>query len=91
MNHAKRKVKRSHSVSIELRSKNSQKLVKGLVEERLGPPTTGQASPRYHSPSDGRAEAALQGTGFQSLDVTKGTGWWTSCVGQSVAAQPLET
>lgn len=52
---------------------------------------TGQASPRHRSPSGGRAAADLLGTGCQSPGVTKGTGWWTSCAGQSAAAPPVET
>lgn len=49
---------------------------------------TGQPSPSPPSQSCGRAVADPRGTGYQSWGVLKGTGWWTSCAGQSVAAQP---
>lgn len=49
-----------------------------------------QPSPSPPSPSCGRAVAYPQGTGCQEWGVLEGTGWWSSCAGRSVAAQPSE-
>lgn len=51
---------------------------------------TSQLSPSPLCQSCGRAVAVLRGTGYQSRGVLKGTGWWTSCAGRSVVAQPSE-
>lgn len=51
---------------------------------------TGQPSPSPPAQSCGRAVADHRGTDCQSWGAVKGTGWWTSCAGQSVVAQPLE-
>lgn len=50
----------------------------------------GRASPSPRSGSCGRAAADHLETGCQSTGVPKGTGWWTLCAGQNVAAQPSE-
>lgn len=50
----------------------------------------GQPSPSPLSQSGDTAVADLLETGCQSSGVLTGTGWWTSCAGQSVAAQPWE-
>lgn len=51
---------------------------------------TGQPSPSPPSQSCGRTVVAPQETGYQNQGALKGTGWWTSCAGQSVVVQPSE-
>lgn len=51
---------------------------------------TGQPSPSPPAQSCGRAVADPQGTGYQGWGALKGSGWWISCAGRSVAALPLE-
>lgn len=51
---------------------------------------TGQPSPSPPSQSCGRAVADPQERGYQGWGAPKGSGWWISCAGRSVVAQPLE-
>lgn len=50
----------------------------------------GWLSPSPPPQSCGKVGADPQETGCQSQGALKGTGWWTSCGGQNVVAQPSE-